>query len=158
MFIISTVLIFSMNFAYYLHYYYINTPLRYSKEWHYGMREVIDEVKDVQDNYSTIWFSREVWGYIYPLFYLPYPPEKYHPQAKLSSLNEFGFGWVRSFDKYIFDDFPSDLAERRNTLFIGAPVNFSKLKKPLSTIYYPDGSKAFYFADHNSFTEINNEI
>ena len=68
MFIISTVLIFSMNFAYYLHYYYINTPLRYSKEWHYGMREVIDEVKDVQDNYSTIWFSREVWGYIYPLF------------------------------------------------------------------------------------------
>ncbi len=143
--------ILSLNIAYYLHYYYFNTPIRYAQEWHYGMRAVMDKVKEIQENYSSIWFSKEAWGYIYPLFYLPFPPEKYQPQAKLGSLNEFGFGWVRSFDKYIFDDFPLDLLEREDTLFIGAPVNFYKLKKPLSTVYYPDGNVAFYLADHSSF-------
>lgn len=151
LYIIFITFIFVLNMAYYLHYYYINTPIRYAKEWHFGMREVINQVKNRQEQYSAVWFAKEAWGYIYPLFYLQYPPEKYQPQAKLGQLDEFGFGWVRSFDKYIFDDFPLDLAERRNTLFIGAPVNFYKLKKPLSTIYYPNGDVAFYLADHSSF-------
>lgn len=152
------IFVFSLNFAYYLHFYYVNTPIRYAKEWHYGMDEVITKVKTIEDRYDKIWFSRNVWGYIYPLFYLEYPPEKYQKQAKLSPLNEFGFGWVNGFDKYVFDDFPGDMSKRTDILFVGNPSDFGSRIQPLETIYYPDGSKAYYFADHNSFTEINNEI
>ena len=76
--------------------------VRYAKEWHYGMKEVMSKERELESQYARIWFSKNAWGYIYPLFYLPYPPEKYQPQASLSSLDEFGFGWVNGFDKYTF--------------------------------------------------------
>lgn len=150
-YVIFLTILFTLSIAYYLHYYYFNMPIRYAKEWHYGMREVISEVRTVENKYASIWFSRNAWGYIYPLFYLPYPPEKYQKQAKLSVLNEFGFGWVDGFDKFTFGDFPPSYTLRENTLFIGSPSDFSEIKKPLHTIYYPNGDPAFYFADTNSF-------
>ncbi len=144
------VFLFVMNFAYYLHFYYVNTPVRYAKEWHYGMDEVISKVNTIESRYNKVWFSRNAWGYIYPLFFLKYPPEKYQTQAKLSSLNEFGFGWVYGFDKYVFDDFPSDLNTKKNTLFIGAPSDFAGNIVPVATIYYPDGNPAFFIVDYEN--------
>lgn len=153
-FIVLVSLIFTLEIAKYLHNYYFNSPVRYALEWHYGMDQVISKVKSLENRYDKIWFSKNAWGYIYPLFYLPYPPEKYQKQSLLGSLNEFGFGWVNNFDKFIFGDFPVDLISRRNVLFIGAPSNFHKVTRPLDTIYYPDGQPAFYFADHESFRDI----
>lgn len=144
-------ILFTINVSYYLHYYYINTPVRYASDWHYGMREVIGKVNELQNRYKNIWFSKNVWGYIYPLFYLRYPPDKYQTQAKLSPLNEFGFGWIDAFDKYIFADFPDKMNSYQNTLFIGSPMDFKKLEKPLYSVYYPNGDPAFYLADGNSF-------
>lgn len=140
-----------LNISYYLHYYYFNTNLRYAKEWHYGMKEVIGEVAKRQNNYSQVWFSKNAWGYIYPLFYLSYPPEKYQKQAKLTGLNEFGFGWVEGFDKYVFADIGDVTKLSPGTLYIGDPSDFPKIKNPLYTVYYPDTAAAFYFADINSF-------
>lgn len=153
-FIVLVSLIFTLEISKYLHNYYFNTPVRYAKEWHYGMDQVVSKVKSLENRYDKIWFSKNAWGYIYPLFYLPYPPEKYQKQSLLGSLNEFGFGWVNNFDKFIFGDFPVDLISRRDVLFIGAPSNFHKDTRPLDTIYYPDGQPAFYFADHESFQDI----
>jgi hypothetical protein len=98
-----------------------------------------------------VWFSKNAWGYIYPLFYLKYPPEKYQTQADLSSLNEYGFGWVGKFDKYVFADLPADAKEKSDTLFVGAPEDFSGIRRPLYTVYYPDKNIAFYIADYTSF-------
>ncbi len=140
-----------INMSYYLHSYYINTPVRYAREWHYGVRQVMDYVKENSLKYDKVWFSRNVWGYIYPLFYLQYPPGNYQPQAKLSGLNEFGFGWVRGFDKYIMDDFPDDISKYKNILFIGIESDFRVKFSPLMTIKYPDNSPAFFIADQNSF-------
>lgn len=151
-FIIATVILASLNTAYYLHYYYFNTNIRYAKEWHYGMKEVISKVSEMQNNYSRVWFSPNAWGYIYPLFYLKYSPEKYQQQNHLSDLNDFGFGWVSGFDKYVFADIPlKDFKLPEDTLFIGSKDDFQKIKKPLYTVYYPDGKIAFYFADKYSY-------
>lgn len=143
--------IFVFNIAYYLHYYYFNTQIRFAKEWHYGMREIISKVKEVQSNYSQVWFSKSAWGYIYPLFYLAYPPDKYQHQAELSSLNEYGFGWISGFDKYVFADIPDKTHRSLGTLYIGSADDFPDIKKPLYTVNYPDGQVAFYLADKNSF-------
>jgi hypothetical protein len=140
-----------LNMIYYFQLYYINTPVRYALEWHYGMKDVMDYVKQNQQNYNTVWLSKNAWGYIYPLFYLQYPPEKYQKQAHLSELNEFGFGWVDSFDKYRFDTFPVGYSELKDVLFIGNPSDFSNLKNPLYTVYYPNKAVAFYIADWRSF-------
>ncbi len=145
------VLLLSINIAYYLHYYYFNTNLRYAKEWHFGMKEVIAEVEKRQDNFAQVWFSKNAWGYSYPLFYLKYPPEKYQTQARLTALNQFGFGWVDSFDKYIFADIGDISKLSSNTLYVGAPQDFANIKKPLYTVYYPDGQVAFYLVDKSSF-------
>ena len=114
---------FSLNMAYYLHCYFFHNSLRYAKEWHYGMKEVIQKVKEVQSGYTKIWFSKNAWGYIYPLFYLQYPPDRYQSEAELSLPNEYGFGWVYGFDKYIFDDIPSKNKLVDNVLYIGVPVD-----------------------------------
>ncbi|OGG18323.1 hypothetical protein A3D78_02725 [Candidatus Gottesmanbacteria bacterium RIFCSPHIGHO2_02_FULL_39_14] len=156
-FIVSFSLSLVLNFSIYLHNYYLHTPLRFAKEWHYGMDQVYREVEKRQSEYEKVWLSRNTWGYIYALVYLKYPPSQYQPQAKLSDLNEYGFGWVKNFDKYIFDEFPPDLTNREKILFVGQPEDFwGKLKKPLKEIYYPDGKIAFYFADRTSF-KLNDE-
>ncbi len=144
-------LLFMINVSYYMHNYYFNTPVRYAKEWHYGVNQVMDYVKENNNKYGKVWFSRNVWGYIYPLFYLSYSPEKYQPQAKLSMLNEFGFGWIRNFDKFIMDDFPDNISIYKNILFIGAESDFRVKFSPLMIIKYPDNSPAFFIADQNSF-------
>jgi hypothetical protein len=144
-------LFFSLNMLYYLHYYYVHTPSKYAREWHYGMKEVMDQVRLSEKGYAKVWFSKNAWGYIYPLFYLKYPPEKYQTQADLSSLNEYGFGWVGKFDKYVFADLPADAKEKSDTLFVGAPEDFSGIRRPLYTVYYPDKNIAFYIADYTSF-------
>ena len=156
-FIVSVSFSLAFNFSIYLHNYHLHTPLRYAKEWHYGMNQVYREVEKRQSEYETVWLSRDTWGYIYALVYLKYPPSQYQPRAKLTDLNEYGFGWVKSFDKYIFDEFPPDLESREKILFVGQPGDFwGKLNKPLKEIYYPDGKVAFYFADRTSF-KLNDE-
>lgn len=148
--IISMSFLFAFNTGFYLHQYFVHIPISYAKEWHYGMREVVEEVVKRQDKYTTVWFSKNAWGYIYPLFYLSYPPEKYHNEAKLGVLNEYGFGWVHSFGPYVFDDFPRDYQMIEKVLYVGAPSDFVKNTRPLYTVTYPDGSPAFYFADSES--------
>lgn len=149
--VIITSVFFLLNIGYYLHYYYIHMPLRFAREWHYGMKSLLGEVSGIQNQYKTVWFSKNAWGYIYPLFYLKYPPEIYQGQDHLGKLNEFGFGWVEGFDKYRFDDFPKNFQKMPNVLFIGAPADFPGLKKALYEIDYPDRQPAFYFTDSNSF-------
>ncbi len=145
-----TTLILIFNVGNYLHYYYINTPIRYAREWHYGAKEMLSEVKKLENNYDSVWFSKNTWGYIYPLFYYQYPPEKYQKQANLSPPNEYGFGWVYGFDKYIFKDFPRNMGDLPNILYVGVPDDFWVIKSPLEIIYYPSGAPAFYIADNKS--------
>jgi hypothetical protein len=140
----------------FLYSYFVISPVRYAKEWHYGVKEVMNYVSVHQGQYSTVWFSRKVWGYSYPLFYLKYPPAKYQQVDHLGPVNEYGFGWVRNFDNYILDDLPQDMQARSDILFIGEPQEFSSDLIPLKTVYYPNGDAAFYIADHTSY--FNNKL
>ncbi|OGF99940.1 hypothetical protein A2Y99_03905, partial [Candidatus Gottesmanbacteria bacterium RBG_13_37_7] len=146
-FILFTVILFTINIAYYLHFYYFITPLRYSREWHYGMKQVIQEVQQVQNRYDSIWFSKKAWGYIYPLFFIKYPPSSYQPQALLSSPDEFGFGWIENFDKYLFGKIPKYFDLNKNILYVVAEGDLPFRTKPLYEINYPDGQLAFQLVD-----------
>lgn len=151
-FILMTV----FQLSYFLHQNFIHVPVRYAKEWHYGLKEVAYEIKAREDKYDKIWISRDAREWINYLFYFRYPPEKIQKEIKLSEKNEFGLGSVYTFSKYIFDDIPWNMAYMKNTLFVGKPTNFRDLvKKPLYTIYYPDNEPAFYIVDQSSFINEN---
>lgn len=137
--------------VYLLHQNFIHTPIRYARQWHYGLKQLVAEIKTREDQYQQIWISKNGWGWINYLFYLTYPPEKIQKEIKLSEKNEYGLGWVYGFGKYKFDDFPQDLSKFPDTLFIGTPADFSGLNKPLYIVYYPSDEPAFYIADKRSF-------
>lgn len=90
----------------------------------------------VKENYSSTdkFYITQKNGqpYIFLLFYLNYPPEKYQQIAKLSAPDRFGFGQVESFDKFIFS--VSSNIQTKKTALIGYPDDFtheenSSLKK-----------------------------
>jgi len=144
------VLFLILQFGYYIHQYYFHLPIEYAAQWHYGLREVYKQVALRQNNYHKIWLSKNVWGWINLLFYLKYDPGKIQQQIVLSEVNEYGLGWVYGFDKYIFDDFPKNMKDKTNILFVGTPQDFQYIRHPLATVYYPNGDRAFYITDNKS--------
>lgn len=149
------IFVYTFNFAYFLHNYFFHFPVRFAKEWHYGLKNLVKETQDLSSDYDQIWVSRTAWGWINFLFYLKYPPEKIQKEINLSEKNEFGLGWVFDFDKYHFDYFPKKIDFTKKILYVGEPDEFPKAVKPLEIFYYPDGSQAFYLVSSDGLKEIS---
>lgn len=138
------VLIFIYNYSYYLHYYYRHLSVIYAKQWHYGIRQVVAKVREIEGKYQTIWVSPSVWGWENFLFYLRYPPEVFQKEAVVSARNEYGFWWVFQFGKFIMKPINGSLA--KGTLYIGEPDEFIN-KVPLYEVKYPDEKIAFWLVE-----------
>ncbi len=105
------------------------------KAWEVGNKELASFVKNNYDNYDHFYLTRKNGQpYIFLLFYMQYPPEKYQKEALLSAPDQYGFGQVEHFDKFIFStNFdPKD----KGSVVIGYPEDFdgrqidkSKIKK-----------------------------
>ena len=84
----------------------------------------------IQENYqkySHFYISKDVgMPYIFTLFYLKYDPEMYQKQAMLTAPDEYGFGQVEKFDKFIFEfKWPKDL--QKNSVLIGSIDDFKNI-------------------------------
>lgn len=124
-------LFFSWDF--YLHHY----PKRelIARSWQYGYPELMQYIKDKYAEADTFYISKEYGQpYIFALFYLQYDPAKYQKQAVLSGVDEYGFGQVEKFDKFVFRvEWPKD---GKKDVIIGYPhdfrdknIDYSKIKK-----------------------------
>ena len=109
-----------------------------TRAWQCGYRQLADYVKNNYHNYKRFYITKSSGQpYIFLLFFLEYPPEKYQKQALLSGIDEYGFGQVEKFDKFIFHFENSD--DKKGVVIIGAPedfinekdrkTDFSRLKK-----------------------------
>lgn len=141
--IVSVLFIF--NFAYYLHQYYVNTPIEYGYFWQYGNKQAVLAAKSLEGKYQKIIMTYEYdQPYIYYLFYNKIDPTWYQKHW-----DYLGTGQVermkRIIGKYEFRNinFAQD-DKLKDTLLIGSPqeipANASGLIK---TIYYLDGSVAY---------------
>lgn len=98
-----------------------------------GNKEMAEYVKKNYSSTEKFYITQKNGQpYIFLLFYLNYPPEKYQQIAKLSAPDRFGFGQVESFDKFIFS--VSSNIQTKKTVLIGYPDDFtleenSSLKK-----------------------------
>lgn len=113
-------------------FYYFHFPKRLVTihAWQCGYKELGDYVKANYDNFDKFYITQKNGQpYIFMLFYLNYPPSEYQKHARLSAPDQFGFGQVSGFDKFVFsldrvdeniryayigfpDDFPSDMPQQ----------------------------------------------
>jgi len=101
--------------------------------WQSGYAEVNIYIKDNYVSTSRFYITRDIgMPYIFTLFYQKYPPEKYQKEAHLSASDEYGFGQVEKFDKFVFEFKNPELLQKGEVL-IGSRDNF----KGLNTEYNP---------------------
>lgn len=134
------------NFLYYLNQNFVQQNYFNGFEWQYGYQEAVKYVEDVQQDYKKIIVSDVEpmdKSYMFFLFYLKYPPEKYQIVGQHSS---GGFAEHHAFDKYEFRPIKWDSEEKNpDILYLGRPKDFPKGIYPLKVIYYQNGEPAMMF-------------
>lgn len=134
---------------FYFHHYFKKPQVMES--WQCGYKEVAQYIKQNYYKYDAIYLSKKAGQpYIFTLFYLQYPPEKYQKVASLSPLDEYGFGQVDHFDKFIFNfDYPGLLP---NSVLIGKPEEFagSDIDRSLLKKIQVNGEDMFYIYEPTS--------
>jgi len=122
---IMTVLLF---FAFFSWDYYFNHYTKHpdvSTSWQCGYKEMSEIVQKNYDNYERIIVSKKLGQpYIFMLYNLKFSPKEYQKQARLTELDEYGFGQIEKFDKFQFV-FSSPSPNREKTLYIGLPEDFN---------------------------------
>jgi len=138
-------ILFMFNFAYYLHQYYVNTPVEYGYFWQYGNKEAVMNAKSLESKYNKIIFTYEYdQPYIYYLFYNKIDPAWYQ-----KNWNYLGTGQVermrRVIGKYEFRDINWNQDKKlKDTLLIGSPQEIPDNAPGLiKNIYYLDGTVAY---------------
>lgn len=138
----------ALNFFYYLNQYFVQQNYFASKDWQYGYADAIAEVAKIEKNYKKIIISEEEpldQAYMFFLFYLQYPPEKYHLESKATS---GGFEDNHGFGKYEFRPIVRGKEERSSdVLYVGRPQDFEKEAKVLKEIRYLNGEPAILIVE-----------
>lgn len=159
--LLSIIVLFAINFYIFLNNLYVLYPLRYSKDWQYGNKQVVEYIKNNQDKYDLIVFTRHFGEpHIFTLFNLKYDPAKFQSSMNMQRFETFDWVRVLRFDKYYFPDLgdkgtkyedilkensfePNILFRPRRILFIGKSGDFPPEAKILERINFLDGTEAF---------------
>lgn len=136
-----------VNFAFYLHQYYVHMPYDFSKYWLYGRKQAVAFTEQNKSSYQRVIVStsleqpHEFW-----LYYSKYDPVKF-----LKEGGTFSGGYLEDrnkFDKYLFR--PIDYQKQKpeaKTLFVGIPKDFPSGVKLLKQINYLNGEPAIYIVE-----------
>lgn len=97
-----------------------------TQAWQCGYAQVATFVKNHYNDYNTFYITKKNGQpYIFMLYYLNYPPAQYQKQASLTAPDEFGFGQVEKFDKFVFA-IPSGVLQKKVAV-IGFPDDFNQI-------------------------------
>jgi hypothetical protein len=117
---ISAIYLFFITFNWYYYLFtYPKNPLN-QQAWQCGYRQLVEYVKKNYSKVDRFYITNQSGPpYIFLLYFLNYPPEKFQPQAKLGKVDIYGFQQVEAFDKFVFSlDYPKD---KKNIIIIGRP-------------------------------------
>lgn len=151
-----TIIVISLG--YYLNQYYNIYPKKYSRDWQYGYSQVVEYIKDHQDEYDLIVFTRHYGEpHMFTLFYLNYDPSKYQNDPGLVRFETYDWVRVLNFDKFYFPDLgdegtkQKDILEKykdKKLMLIGKPGDFPLGGRSLLTVNFLDGTPAFLIVDN----------
>ncbi|MDI6785146.1 MAG: glycosyltransferase family 39 protein [bacterium] len=148
-----SLIFFVINFSIYLKNYFYLYPINYSRDWQYGNKQVVEYIKNHQDEYDLITFTR-VYGepHIFTLFNLKYDPVKFQNSPNLDRFETYDWVRVLKFDKYYFPDlgdFGTKYQDIINTnpgkkiLFIGKLGDFPGSTEILEKVNFLNDEEAF---------------
>lgn len=137
------VLVIVVNFILYFNTFLNFYNQLYSSDWQYSYSQVFTKYADQFNNYDHVIISDQyTQPYIFGLFYLKYPPEKFLNQKQLNRVNNWGFSTVSSFNKFSFGFKPNDLPAGNLLIFAG---NQDKLSQnPIGIIRDLDNKPSLY--------------
>ncbi len=94
--------LFFVNIYYYLHIYYTHFPIRWSGEWQYGSKQMVEYVRRIKDKYDYV-FVTEGLGrpYIFFALYDKIAPDEFL-RIRQASRDWFGFWKVERLGKIFF--------------------------------------------------------
>lgn len=142
-----------INFYSYIYNFYLIYPYKYSRDWQYGNKQIVNYIKEHQKDYDLIVYSR-TYGepHMFTLFYLDYDPAKFQNDPALLRFETYDWVRVLNFSKFYFPDLGDkgtryeDIVKRypnKKILFIGKPDDFSTTSKVIYSVNFLDGNKAF---------------
>lgn len=107
----------------YIHMYYRHMSYEYPYSSQYGMKELVDYLKNNYTDKKIIVTTFYDQPYILFLFYLRYDPYAFQNNHVLTSRDSFGFSTVPSFDRFTFEriDFYKTAAKYPGSIIIGSP-------------------------------------
>jgi hypothetical protein len=139
--------LFCLNFIYYLHQYYVHTPIEYGDFWQYGYKEAFVIAKQYEGQVAKIIMTYHYdQPYIYYLFYNQVDPVWYQKNWDFLGNKQIE-RFHRVIGKYEFKniDWPRD-SKNKNTLIIGAPQEIPSNANVIHEVKFLDGSTAFRIA------------
>lgn len=117
---VSLLIFLTYSWNFYLNHYNKRSQVIVAQQC--GYKELGAIIKEEYHKTNKFYITRENGSpYIYTLFYLKYDPSKYQRQAQLSAPDQYGFGQVEAYDKFIFQ-IPSKIPA--NSLVVGTPEDF----------------------------------
>ncbi len=123
--------------------YFGDYPVLVGPDFTYGMDQVVRELEKYGDQRPRVFLTPVDQGYIYVLFFRPYPPALFQrtPVTREDGL----FGRVLGFDRYLFPVvFPVSVYESiEHGVFVFGGRDIIPVP-PTATIRYPDGTPAYY--------------
>ena len=139
----SGFVIINIQFFYYLHQYYIHSPVDNAQDWQYGHKEIVDTVSKMQDKFDKVIVSTSLdEPYMFFLYYLRYDPSKYlsYGGTKSGKFDEER----NAFDTYEFHTFMNTrIPLNPHVLYVGTPAEVLPGAERLVTVQYPSGESAY---------------
>lgn len=146
------------SIGYYLNQYFNIYPSRYSRDWQYGYKEVVEYINNQKQEYDLIVFTRHFGEpHMFTLFFSNYDPQSYQNDPNLVRFETYDWVRVLRFDKYYFPDLgdegskPQDILEEyrgKNLLLVGKSGDFPSGVRKLKIINFLDGNPAFEIVDN----------
>ena len=131
------------NFTYYIHQYYVHTPLEYGDFWQYGYKEAFSYAKSHETEYKKIIVTYKYdQPYIYYLFYNKIDPAWYQQNWNFTHDGVMP-RFERKIGKYEFRNinFGKDQTSKE-TLLIGTPDEIPE-DKTIKKIFFINNQEAF---------------
>lgn len=151
--VVVLIVVVGISIKLYIDNYYLVYPIKYSKDWQYGYKQVVNYIDKHKDEYDKIVFTRHYGEpHMFILFYLNYDPVKYQNNPNLVRFETYDWVRVLKFDKFYFPDLGDkgtqfiDIVKEnpgKKLLFIGKPQDFPKEIPRLYSVKFLDGENAF---------------
>lgn len=148
---VVTVVILALSLQHYLSYYYGEYAKRYAIEWQYGMKQIVEFIKEHKEYDQVFMTDIRSQPYIFFLYYLRLPlPDYLYAVIYNNNLENRSYNNVASFDRFSFGGWdPTESLPKEAVLYVLSPSQYDGLRyKSLfdikKIIYYPNETSAFY--------------